>query len=397
MNFPKAAAPAGGNGDLGRGRMALLVVSIFAAAGSIHYQTPMLAAMGAEFGADAASVGWVATLTFSGFLVGTLFLVPLGDRLDKRDLILGQFTVLIVALLATAAAPSLGLLVAAGFVTGICTAAGQLIIPMVAELAPPKERGRALGTVLSALFLGILFARVAGGFVASHIGWRWMYVFAAFMLITLAPVLFMRLPSLPPKTRLGYGALMRSLIELLHAHAELRRAAAIQFLLGISYGGFWATIAPMLLLLHHLGPAEAGLMGIPGAAGILVARPAGRWMDRHGVAPVVRTGVSLVLAAFVVFAFAGWWIGAVVGGAILLDCGLRSAMAANQTLVSTLDPNARSRSNTVFSGSVWGGNAAGAFLASTALTHSGWLAVCAIAVTASVIALLVQHRPAQRG
>ncbi len=397
MSFPKAASPAGGNGDLGRGRMTLLVVSIFAAAGSIHYQTPMLAAMGAEFGADAASVGWVATLTFSGFLVGTLLLVPLGDRLDKRGLILGQFAVLIVALLATAAAPSLGLLVAAGFVTGVCTAAGQLIIPMVAELAPPKERGRALGTVLSALFLGVLFARVAGGFVASHIGWRWMYVFAAFMLITLAPVLYLRLPSLPPKTRLGYGALLRSLIELLHAHVELRRAAAIQFLLGISYGGFWATIAPMLLLLHHLGPAEAGLMGIPGAAGILVAQPAGRWMDRHGVAPVVRTGVSLVLAAFVVFAFAGWWIGAVIGGAILLDCGLRSAMVANQTLVSTLDPDARSRSNTVFSGSVWGGNAAGAFLASTALTHSGWLAVCAIAVTASIIALLVQRRPAQRG
>jgi predicted MFS family arabinose efflux permease len=397
MSFPKAATPAGGNGDLGRGRMMLLVVLIFATSGSIHYQTPMLAAMGAEFGADAASVGWVATLTFGGFLVGTLFIVPLGDRLDKRDLLLVQFTVLIVALLATAAAPSLALLAAAGFVTGVCTASVQVVVPIVAELAPPAERGRALGTVLSALFLGILFGRVAGGFVASHLGWRWMYVFAALMLTALAPVLFLHLPSLPPKTRLGYGALMRSLIQLLRTHAELRRAAAIQFLLGISYGGFWATIAPMMLLLYHLGPTEAGLMGIPGAAGILVARPAGRWMDRHGVAPVVKTGVRLVLAAFVVFAFAGWWIGTVVGGAILLDCGLRSAMVANQTLISTLDPDARSRSNTVFSGSVWGGNAAGAFLASTALTRFGWLAVCAIAVTASVIALLVQNRPVRHG
>jgi hypothetical protein len=80
---------------------------------------------------------------------------------------------------------------------------------------------------------------------------------------------------------------------------------------------------------------------------------------------------------------------ALVAGAILQDCGLRSAMVANQALVTTADPETRSRSNTIFAIHVWGGNATGAFIASTAWTYAGWLGVCAGGVTASLVALAV--------
>jgi predicted MFS family arabinose efflux permease len=133
-------------------------------------------------------------------------------------------------------------------------------------------------------------------------------------------------------------------------------------------------------------------MAIPGAAGLLLARPAGRWTDRRGAFPVVTAGVCLVLAAYLVFGFAPLWIGAVIAGAVLLDCGLRAALVANVTLVTSVAPDARSRFNTVFGAHLWAGNTTGAFLASTALAHYGWLAVCAIAVSASCIALLAQWR-----
>jgi len=376
--------------------MAVLAVSVFATAGTIHYQTPALALIGTEFHANAAAVGWVATLSFAGFLAGTILLVPLGDRIDKRWLILGNLAGLIISVLAMAAAPSVAVLAALSFVTGVGASVSQHIVPLVAELARPNERGRAVGTVLSGLFLGILFARVVGGLIASHLGWRWMYVISALMMLAVTPALVMRLPSTQPQTRLAYPALIRSLVALLRQHAELRYAAAIQFLLGVCYGGFWATLAPMLMLMHGVGPAFAGLVGIPGAAGIFVSRPAGHWMDRRGVVPVVRTGVCLVMAAFAAFAFAQSWIGAVFVGAVLLDCGLRAAMVANQTLANAIAADARSRSNTVFAAHVWGGNATGAFLASTALTHGGWLAVCAMALIASGMALLVQWSTARR-
>jgi predicted MFS family arabinose efflux permease len=375
-----------------RRMMRLLAVSVFAGAGTIHYQTPLLGAFGVEFRADTAAVGWVATLTFAGFLAGMVFLVPLGDRLDKRRLILAQLAGVILALLGMAAASSLAMLAALGFATGMCACFAQSIVPLTAELARPEERGRSVAAVLTALFLGILFARVASGLIASVFGWRWVYVLAAAMLLALAPALIARLPHTRPTTQLSYPALLGSLLHLLRANGELRHASAIQFLVGISYGGFWATIAPMLLMFHGLGPTEAGLMAIPGAAGVLVTRRAGRWMDRRGTFPVVTTGVGLVLAAYLVFVFAPVSIPAAVAGAILLDCGLRSAMVANQTLVNSVAPDARSRFNTVFGAHVWGGNAAGAFLASTALAHSGWPAVCAIAASASLLALLMQWK-----
>ena len=376
--------------------MTLLGVAVFAGAGTIHYQTPLLGTFGQAFQADAGAVGWVATLTFGGFLAGMVFLVPLGDRVDKRTLILSQLAGAIISMLGMAAAPSLAWLAALSFITGMCACFAQNIIPLVAELASSEERGRSVAAVLTALFLGILFARVGSGLVASVLGWRWVYVLAAAMLLALAPALVARLPHTRPTTRLPYPALMASLFHRLRSNRELRHASSIQFLIGISYGGFWATVAPMLLMFHGLGPTQAGLMAIPGAAGVLVTRRAGRWMDRRGTFPVVTTGVALVLGAYLAFAFAPVAISAVVAGAILLDCGLRSAMVANQTLVNSVVPDARSRFNTVFGSHVWGGNAAGAFLASTALAHLGWLAVCAIAASASFLALGLQWRARMR-
>src|SRR3954471_8870943 len=240
--------------------MLLLIAAIFSAAGGIHYQTPMLGPMAAEFGADTAQIGWIPTATFGGFLAGIALLAPLGDRMDKRALILRQHFACIVALLAAAAAPTLATAAAAGFVIGICGSTSQSIIPLGAELAPPNQRGSAVGTVLTALFLGILFARIVGGVVAAHLGWRWMYVIGAAMMTAVAPVLLMRLPPSPPKTSLSYRRLLRSLFTLIGENAELRRVLAIQLLTGLCYGGFWATIATMLLQVHGLGPQIAGLI-----------------------------------------------------------------------------------------------------------------------------------------
>ncbi|HEY6821745.1 MAG TPA: MFS transporter [Burkholderiales bacterium] len=389
---PTELRGAGLRGSELQGAMPVLIVATFVGASGIHFQTPMLGAMALEFGADAAAIGWIPTLTFGGFLGGILFLVPLGDRIDKRRLILGQCFGAIGALLAAAAAPNLATEAAAGFLIGMLSCFAQTIVPFGAELAPPGERGHAVGTILTALFLGVLFARITGGVVAAHFGWRWMYVIGAGMLAAIMPALISRLPRTTPKTDLAYPALIGSIFALVRRYAEMRRVMAIQLLLGVCYGGFWATIATMLLRDHGLGSAVAGLIGIPGAAGILVARPAGRWMDLRGPWLIVTLGISIILAAYAVFALGVWSVIALPIGAALLDCGLRGAMVPNQTVVNSLAADARSRSNTVFGMSVWTGNALGAFAASTVYAHSGWLAVCGMSGFAALLALGVQLR-----
>jgi predicted MFS family arabinose efflux permease len=377
------------SGDERRNLVPLLIVSAFIVAGGLHYQTPMLAAIAADFQVDAATTGWIPTCSFGGLLAGILFLAPLGDRFDKRTLVLAKIVVLAAAQAAMAAAPSIAVLAAGSLVTGICSSLLQSFISITAESAHPAHRGRALGTQLTAMFSGILFARIVGGLVAAHAGWRYSYVLSAGMLLLIIPVLWARLPSTRPTSRASYPDLLWSIYRLLRGHAGLRRAAAIQFLFGICYGGFWAVAAPMLAALHRVGPATAGLMGIPGSAGILIARSSGRWADRAGITPVVLTGICSMLAAWVAMGFGVWTIAAVVVGAMLLDCGLRAAMVANQTLVNSAVPDSRARANTLFGMHVWGGNATGAFLASWTFSQYGWLAVCGVAMTATVLALLV--------
>ncbi len=163
-------------------------------------------------------------------------------------------------------------------------------------------------------------------------------------------------------------------------------------LFGICYGGFWAVAAPMLATLHRVGPTTAGAIGLPGSAGILVARPAGRWMDRVGVNPVVLAGILTMMAAWFAMGFGVWWTAAVFVGTMLLDMGLRSAMVANQTLVNSAVPDSRARANTLFGLHVWGGNAVGAYIMSWTFAHYGWLAVCGVAMTAVVLALSIHMR-----
>ena len=370
--------------------IALLIGSAFVIAGGIHYQTPMLATIANEFQASPATVGWIPTLSFGGMLVGIALLVPLGDRISKRWLIIGMISVLSMAQALMAVAPSIGVLAAASLLTGICASVWLVFISIVVEIAPPEHRGRTVGTQLMAMFTGILFARIAGGLIATHFGWRWSYVFSSGLHFTLVCALLAWLPHTRPTTQMGYGDLLGSILTLFRKHGNVRRAVAIQFLLGICYGGFWAVVASMMATLHHVGPTAAGLLGIPGAAGILVARPAGRWMDRSGAAPVVTTGVCVMICAWLAFGVSAASIAFVVAGAVMLDCGLRTAMVANQTLVNSAVKDSRGRANTIFGMHVWCGNAVGAFLASTAFALYGWLAVCAIAMTASICALLIQ-------
>lgn len=358
----------------------LLFLSIGVAAASIHFNTPMLAVLAHEFGASSSAVGWVPTVTLGGFALGILLLVPLGDRFDKKTLIVAKHAGLIIALAAMAMAPSLIVLAIASFFAGIFATASQDTIPLAAQLAVPAERGRVVGTVLSGLLLGILLGRVAGGFVSDQFGWRTTYWLAAGLIAVMWPLMIWRLPKVISTSAMSYRELIISVFALVRNNAELRRASIIQGLLALCYGGFWNTLAPMMLTLHGLGSSAAGLIGIPGAAGMLIANPVGRWVDRRGARPAVKLGVLLVLAAYIVFGLAGVTVVAIAIGAALLDCGIRATAVANQAHVTGIDAAARSRMNTVFMSHVFGGNALGALIGSYAWTHGGWPAVAGCGV-----------------
>lgn len=374
----------------------LLATGAGLAVASLYYSQPMLGVLGTEFNADAGRIGLVPTLTQLGYALGILFLAPLGDRFDRRRIILVKSAVLCAALLLAAGASSLGILLVASLAIGLAATLAQDIVPAAASLAPEAQRGRMVGTVMTGLLLGILLSRVVAGFVAEHLSWRTMFVAAAASIALLAVAAWRRLPQFAPTTQLSYGALLGSLATLWMRHPGLRRAAVAQGLLSIGFSAFWSTLA---LMLHsapfHLGSAAAGAFGLAGAAGAMAAPLAGRMADRRGPELVTRLGAALVAGAFLVMAFGPGQLWLIAAGAVVFDLGAQAAMIAHQTIIYSLEPSARSRLNAVLFSGMFIGMASGAFLGSMALAQFGWQGVCGLATLASVAALLVRVWPAK--
>ena len=358
---------------------------------TLYYNQPILGVLATDFHATAGEIGYIPTLTQIGYTIGILLLAPLGDRYDRRRVILSKILMLGLGLLVMAATQSLTQLGAASVVIGIAATLAQDCVPAAATLAPEARRGQIVGSVMMGLLLGILLSRVVSGVVAEALGWRTMFVLAAVAVGVLGLVAHRRLPAFAPTTDLPYHTLLGSLLTLWRRHAELRRAAIAQGFLCAAFSAFWSTLA---IMLHEppfsYGSAVAGCFGLAGAAGALAAPIAGRIADRYGPEAVTQLGAALVLVSFAGFAIAPqslWWL---IAGTLLFDLVIQPSMVAHQSIIYRLDPAARSRLNALLIGSMFTGMAGGSALGSLALLHAGWRGVALFAVTCSLGALAVR-------
>lgn len=378
-----------------------LIVALAAGAGfsvaSIYYSQPMLGVIAAGLGSDAQATGMVPTLTQLGYALGILLLAPLGDRVDRRRLILFKSLLLAAALVGAAVSGGLPSLLLASLLVGLMATVAQDVVPTAAMLAPEHQRGAVVGKVMTGLLLGILLSRVASGLVAQALGWRAMFGFAAASVVAMALALARELPHLAPTTSLGYPALLRSLVHLWRGQPQLRRAMLAQGLLAVGFSAFWSTLAVMLHTRYQLGSAVAGAFGIAGAAGALAAPLAGRWADRLGSHAVARIAILIALVGFALLLLDRWLPRAAVLpllaiSAVVFDFGFQAALVSHQTLVYGLAPEARSRLNALLFTGVFLGMSAGGALGAVALAHFGWSGVAGLAVATAAMSLVVRRR-----
>jgi predicted MFS family arabinose efflux permease len=366
------------------------------AVSNLYYNQPLLPAMGASFGRSSADAGLIATLTQLGYAAGLFLFVPLGDKVDRKRLILFLLTLNILSLAATAFAPTFAMLSLASFAVGATAITAQIIIPAVSGSAAPAERGRVIGTLVSGLSSGLLFARTLSGLVGAHAGWRAMFAIAIVIDVGLMAIVWLGLSETEGKSKLPYPALLASLSTLLRNEPVLRAACVTGFLMFASFSALWSTLAVLLARQPYgFGSDVVGAFGFLGIAGLLASPVIGRAIDRFGPSRMLIGGVLALIAAFVLIAGATHHIILVAATIVLVDLGNRAGLIANQTRIYALSVEARSRLNTVLMTSNFLGGAIGAAVAAWATEHFAWLGL-SVAGAGFALLAFVGHLATER-
>lgn len=359
-----------------------------AAVANLYYAQPLLAPIAQAFHAP-GTAGTVVVATQIGYTLGILFVLPLGDLVDRRRLSLGLVAVLVLATLGCALAPTLHLLVAASFLVGFGATITQVMMPLAADLASDEQRGRAVGVVFSGILGGILLARTVSGIIGQALGWREMFEIASAAALLLGVALATSVPTVQPRTSQRYVELLASMVRLLARHRELRTACAIQACLFAIFSAFWSVMALLLAQPPFgFGPAVAGAFGIVGLVGVGAANISGRLIDRWGSRASLLVALCACVAAYIVLALDVSLRGLIVG-VVLLDFGISIANVANQSKILGLDAQARNRINTIYVTALFLGGAAGSAAASAGWAHRGWPAVCAFGLIVALLALAI--------
>ncbi len=379
---------------LSTGRMLVLAAGAGLSVASIYYNQPILDPIARGLHASAHDIGYLPMATQLGYGTGILLFAPLGDRVERRGIIVAKSAVLAVALLGAAMARSIALLCAANLVVGLAATAAQDFVPLAAEMAVPARRGKTVGSVMTGLLLGVLLSRLVSGAVGARFGWRAVYYGAAAISAGVAIASAARVPRIAPRASASYGALLGSIATLVRDIPALRRAALAQGLLSIAFGGFWSTLALVLAAPpFRLGSAVAGLFGLAGAVGAAAAPLAGSSADRRGPERVIRVGALLVAGSFLAMALAPASLIIIAIATVTFDLGVQSCLIAHQTIVYGLDPAARSRLNAALVSAMFLGMSTGAMLANRAFVAHGFVGVAAMGGLAAVAALVVRLLP----
>lgn len=216
--------------------------------------------MSRTYGVGDGRVGFVAVATQVGYAAGLLLFVPLGDVLERRLLMMRMYGAVGFALLLVAVSPTLMWLVAASALTGMLASVTHIALPIAPELASHDQRGRAIGIVMTGLLLGILLARTFAGWVSHIHGWRWVFAVAALINAAFVPLMWRRMPRLPPRQELRYMEAMRSLWTLVRTQPVLREASLMGALVFASFSCFWTTLVFLLESHYRLGAGVAGTL-----------------------------------------------------------------------------------------------------------------------------------------
>ncbi len=379
---------------LTRSLILLLSITCGVVVANMYYIQPIGTKVATSLSVSTSAVGILTMLTQLGYALGLLFLVPLGDVVDRPKLIIRMAALSAISLLAAFFAPSFTLFACASFLIGLLSIVPQIIIPYGAVLAEPKARGKVMGTLLSGLLVGILLSRTVSGIVASLFSWRMIYLFALVLVAVLTGLLYWKMPRTTVATTktVSYVDSLKSLPHLVRTQRLLREAAISGFFMFGTFSIFWSTLIFYISSpAYHWGTFEAGILAIFGLSGAVAAPIVGRLADSYSERKIVGMGLAMQTISFIALFIAGDYLVVLLLAIILLDVGNQFGQVANQTRVQGLGEAASNRNNTIFMFMYFIGGSAGSLLGTTMWQQYGWTGVTLAGIVFQICAFFFQY------
>ncbi|HUZ60547.1 MAG TPA: MFS transporter [Hanamia sp.] len=359
----------------------LITIGCGVVVANLYYCQPLLGALSRSFRVSEESASFVNICSQMGYGLGLLFIVPLGDMLARRGLLIWLHLFAALSLVGVAFSPNIEWLYFFSVCVGVTSTACQVFIPLAMHLASEDERGKVLGIILGGLLTGILLSRSLSGFVAQFLGWQSIYYISAGFMIIMTLLVWRFIPGEKPAFKGSYGQLMHSLFDLFKEESVIRESAWIGACLFGAISAFWATMAFFLEKPpYEYALSIIGLFGIIGAGGALISPIIGRITDKFGPFKPMRWGIVMMLTGYLILFEGKSGIGLVVIGIILIDMGLQCTHIPNLSRNYALLPDARTRLNTIYMTFFFIGGTLGSSIGSIAWNIKGWTGVCVIGI-----------------
>ncbi|MBB2151621.1 MFS transporter [Pedobacter gandavensis] len=354
------------------GVIPLMAVSAGIIVANVYYNQPILREIGITMQASESEIGKISMISQLGYGLGMFFLLPLGDKVNRKNLIVLLASLLCLTLILVSFSTTLLQISILSFFVGLFSTPAQIILPMAATLGK-ENRGATVGKVFSGILVGILGARVMAGLLTEWFGWRSVFGFSACMVLIMTVLLKIYLPEAPAKFKGNYGSLLKSTLLLIKEYRVLRQAAILgAFTFGV-FCSFWTTLTFHLSaapLNFHAG--TIGLFGLIAIGGALVAPYFGKLADKGSVYKSLLITVSMIIGSIILIKLFPFSMAVLIISVFFLDIGVQATQITNFTRIYSLDEAAHSRLNTIYMTTYFIGAAVGTYAGLLAWKFGGW-------------------------
>ncbi|WP_458122482.1 MFS transporter [Paenibacillus sp. Z6-24] len=375
---------------LPRQTVLLFAIACGISVANIYYAHPLLDELALQFALSASILGMVITVTQACYALGLFFLVPLGDRINRRRLVMVQMCLSVLSLLAVGLSGSHLMLFAGLGAVGLLAVVAQTLVAATARWSDPAERGRNVGLVTSGIVIGILLARTFAGIMTDIAGWRSVYLVSALLLAVITGMLYRAFPVIHEKeSSTSYARLLLSTLQLYATMPLLRIRGMLALLIFGAFSTLWtALVLPLSSPPHDLNHTQIGAFGIAGIAGAIAAARAGKLADRGYGQRTTGIALLLLILSWVMMLWLDVTLFALLAGIILLDLAVQAVHVTNQTMILTARPEAGSRLTGAYMIFYSIGSATGSFASTQVYAVYGWTGVCMLGTAFSIAAFV---------